>query len=231
MGVTFQSPSLDPILTIGENLLTHAQLLGMGATAANDRINELLRIFRLSDRKNTRVKELSGGLARRAELAKTLLAKPKILLLDEPTTGLDPSARLEFWHELRELRDEGMTILVTTHLMDEADLCDELIFMVQGRCAATGKPNDLKEELTDDIITLEIDEELLADGDFIGRIRGPADSRDQLKQDHTKIQITTSRSQDWIKELAPLLGHGLKNLNWGKATLADVYLKKTGQKL
>jgi ABC-2 type transport system ATP-binding protein len=185
----------------------------------------------LSDRKNVRVKELSGGLARRAELAKTLLAKPMILLLDEPTTGLDPSSRIEFWNELRELRDQGMTILVTTHLMDEADLCDELIFMVDGRCAATGSPRALKEALKEDIITLEIEEDKIADGDVMGRIRLAQDPRDVMDQDGNRIRISTTNSTHWIKELAPLLGQGLKSLNWGKANLADVYLQKTGRKL
>jgi len=195
LGVTFQSPSLDPWLSVRENLQIHAALYGLAPQAAKARVEEVLEVFRLQERASERVKTLSGGLARRAELAKTLLPSPKILLLDEPTTGLDPRARLEFWEELRRLRDGGMSLLVTTHLMDEADLCDDLLFLNEGKLVAQGTPAQLKGELNVEVL----------------EARGPG-----LKAQEARLR--------------ELLGAGV-NLQWGQATLADVYLEKTGRKL
>jgi ABC-2 type transport system ATP-binding protein len=193
LGVTFQAPSLDPWLSVRENLEIHAALYGVANAGA--RIEEALDALSVRDRAGERVKTLSGGLARRAELAKTLLARPQVLLLDEPTTGLDPRARLEFWRELRRLRDAGISLLVTTHLMDEAELCDELLFLDAGRLVAQGTPAELKAGLGTETLTA----------------RGPG-----LRSHEAALQ----------RELGP----GVE-LEWGQATLADVYLSKTGKTL
>lgn len=195
LGVTFQAPSLDPWLSIRENLDIHAALYGLGGEEGRARIDEMLGIFRLLDRAGERVKTLSGGLARRAELAKTLLPRPKVLLLDEPTTGLDPRARLEFWEELRRLRDGGLSLLVTTHLMDEAELCDELLFLDAGKLVAQGTPNELKGEVGVETFTAS----------------GPG------------LRAHEARLRDLLGSHAQIA--------WGQATLADVYLKKTGKQL
>jgi ABC-2 type transport system ATP-binding protein len=144
LGVTFQSPSLDPWLTVRENLEIQAALLGLSGAEAAQRIADNLAFVRLSDRAHERVKTLSGGLARRAELAKTLLGRPSVLLLDEPTTGLDPLARKEFWERLREIASQGTGVLVTTHLMEEAEHCDDLLFLSEGEVVARGTPAELK---------------------------------------------------------------------------------------
>lgn len=147
LAVTFQSPSLDAHFSVQENLQLHAALYGLRGAAAAARIAELLALFRLQDRRDTRISELSGGLARRVELAKALLSRPQLLLMDEPTTGLDPLARREFWQELRTLVRTGLSVLVTTHLMEEAELCDELLFIAQGKLAGEGSPEQLRSTL------------------------------------------------------------------------------------
>jgi ABC-2 type transport system ATP-binding protein len=171
LGVTFQSPSLDPWLSILENLRIHAALLGLSKTEASTRITESLEFLRLTERAGERVRTLSGGLARRAELAKTLLGRPTVLLLDEPTTGLDPLARKEFWERLRVLASQGCGILVTTHLMEEAEHCDELLFIAEGSIVARGTPTELKAGMRRERLVLqgpELREELKGIRELLG---------------------------------------------------------------
>src|SRR5258706_9841424 len=127
IGVVFQSPSLDKQLTAAENLRHQGHLYGLAGADLESRIDEMLARVGLSERPRDYVSTFSGGMRRRVELAKGLLHRPRILLLDEPSTGLDPGARLDLWQYLREIRDqEGVTILLTTHLMDEAEHCSRL---------------------------------------------------------------------------------------------------------
>jgi len=136
IGVTFQSPSVDGKLTVAENLRTQAHMYGLSGSLAASRIDELLGKLGLGDRRHDRVDSLSGGLKRRVEVAKCLLHRPRVLLLDEPSTGLDPGARHDLWEYLSRLRrDEGTTVLVTTHLMEEAERCDRLGILDRGRFA------------------------------------------------------------------------------------------------
>src|SRR5439155_15174265 len=124
IGVVFQSPSLDKILTARENLMHHGHLYGLRGSDLADRITQSLSSVNLLDRADQRVGSFSGGMRRRVELAKGMLNRPQVLILDEPSTGLDPTARIDLWNYLRELQSkDGMTILLTTHLMDEADRC------------------------------------------------------------------------------------------------------------
>ncbi|MEM1041508.1 MAG: ABC transporter ATP-binding protein [Bacteroidota bacterium] len=165
LGVVFQQPALDAELTVRENLRFHGVLVGLGGAALDDRIAALLGHFGLSDRTDDRVKTLSGGLARRADLARGLLHRPPLLLLDEPTTGLDPTARRELWAALGRLRrDEGTTVVVATHLMDEAERCDRVAILDRGRLVALGAPGALAADLGDETLWLESDRpEALAD--------------------------------------------------------------------
>jgi ABC-2 type transport system ATP-binding protein len=156
LGVVFQQPALDAELTVRENLGFHGHLVGLSGKPLGDRIDALLNTFGLSDRAGDRVKTLSGGLARRADLARGLLHRPPLLLLDEPTTGLDPTARRELWAALARLRrDEGTTIVVATHLMEEAERCDRVVILDRGRLVALGAPADLTAELGDETLWLE----------------------------------------------------------------------------
>ncbi|MEM6337706.1 MAG: ABC transporter permease, partial [Bacteroidota bacterium] len=148
IGVAFQQPALDRHLTVRENLRLHGAMLGVPARDLPNRIEAVLADFRLADRADDSVGTLSGGLTRRADLARALLAEPSVLLLDEPTTGLDPVARAEFWDILSRLRAQrNLTILVSTHLMDEAERCDHLALLDAGRVVAAGTPAELKAPL------------------------------------------------------------------------------------
>jgi ABC-2 type transport system ATP-binding protein len=169
LGVVFQQPALDAELTVKENLRFHGALVGLRGRLLDERIDALLGTFGLIDRAGDRVRTLSGGLARRTDLVRGLLHSPDLLLLDEPSTGLDPLARRDLWSALARLRhDEGTTILVATHLMEEAERCDRVGILDAGRLVGLGAPQDLRAELADEALWLETDRpgelrELLAD--------------------------------------------------------------------
>src|SRR5579859_5924324 len=168
IGVVFQAQSIDLKLTATENLQHQGHLYGLHGSALRARINEILGRVRLADRAQDRAETFSGGMQRRLELAKGLLHGPRVLLLDEPTTGLDPGARRDLWEYLSILRDEErVTVIVTTHLMEEAERCDRLAILNEGKVVALGTPTELKREIGGDVIVLEAkDPERLA-----GRIR------------------------------------------------------------
>ena len=157
--MTFQSPSLDVRLSVLENLRFQGMLYGLSGQILIDRIDLILSDLGLNDRRTDRVDTLSGGLKRRVEISKGLLHNPALLLLDEPSTGLDPGARRQLWSMLSQLREErGVTILVTTHLMDEAEQCDRLAILNQGQLIATGTPRELRETVGGDCVVLEADD-------------------------------------------------------------------------
>ncbi len=156
LGVVFQSPSLDGKLTAYENLRHHGRLYGLGGKDLKQRIDQWLAFFGLTDRRNEFVERFSGGMRRKLEVAKALLHEPKLLLMDEPATGLDPAARRELWQKLLQLRaDKHMTIVLTTHLMDEAEHCDRLAIMAGGKLITVDTPDHLKSRIGGDVITLE----------------------------------------------------------------------------
>lgn len=152
IGVVFQSPSLDKKLTIYENMIHQGHLYGLYGEHLKSKIEELLELFRLADRKKDRIEILSGGLQRRVEIAKALLHEPTCLLLDEPSTGLDPSSRLDLWNYLLLLKKKGVTCLLTTHLMDEAEKCDVVGILNQGKMVAWGSPLELKKGIQEEVI-------------------------------------------------------------------------------
>src|SRR5258708_4337451 len=154
IGVVFQSPSLDRKLTVLENLRHQGHLYNLRGAGLQSRIDLLLSRFGMADRKGDLVETLSGGQRRRVELAKGLLHKPQVLLLDEPSTRLDPRVPLELSDYLERLRDEdGMTILLTTHLMEEADRCDRLAILDRGQLVALSTPRELKKQIGGDVIS------------------------------------------------------------------------------
>ena len=155
IGVVFQNQSLDRRLTAKENLVHQGHLYGLQGKPLEHRIDEVLTRLGLADRGNSVVEILSGGLRRRVELAKGLLHQPDLLLLDEPSTGIDPGARLDFWEYLQLLRrQEGVTVLLTTHLLDEADKCDRLAILDRGAIVADGTPAELKSRIGGDVVAL-----------------------------------------------------------------------------
>ena len=158
LGVVFQYPSLDNKLTVLENLTHGGRLYGLSGKALKMRIDEMLARYRLGPRSGDLCGTLSGGLRRRVELAKSLLHDPKVILLDEPSTGLDPAARQDLWEHLMSLKAGGATILTTTHLMEEGDRCDRVAILDQGKVVALGTPAALKAEIGGDVITIETDD-------------------------------------------------------------------------
>src|SRR5207248_3033286 len=156
IGEVIQAQSIDLKLSAYENLRHQGHLYGLHGSALKSRIDEMLSRVALADRAKERVETFSGGMQRRIELAKGLLHHPAVLLLDEPTTGLDPGARRDLWQYLQILRDEEhVSVLVTTHLMEEAERCDRLAIMNEGNLVALGTPAELKSEIGGDVILLD----------------------------------------------------------------------------
>ncbi|HEY8966654.1 MAG TPA: ABC transporter ATP-binding protein, partial [Candidatus Methylacidiphilales bacterium] len=154
-GIVFQSPSLDKKLTVEENLRAHGHLYGLHGAELASRIDSLLERFSLANRRKDNVEVLSGGLQRRVEVAKSLVPRPALLILDEPSTGLDPVARRELWDYLRALRrSEGLTLLMTTHFLDEAEWCDRLLILDKGRRVALDTPEALKRSVSGTVLVL-----------------------------------------------------------------------------
>lgn len=149
IGVVPQEDNLDPELTVAENLVVYSRFFALPASVYKPRIDELLEFMALDKKKNARIKELSGGMKRRLALVRALLNKPRILILDEPTTGLDPQVRHLIWEKLRQLKISGVTMLLTTHYMEEAaQLCDRLVIMHEGKILLQGNPHQLVREHT-----------------------------------------------------------------------------------
>ena len=227
LGVTFQSPSLDPMLTIGENLGIYAALMGLGQREAAPRIERRLKDLSIWDRRDSRVKELSGGLARRAELAKTLVADPDVLLLDEPTTGLDPSSRREFWRVLGDLVSPKTAILVTTHLMEEAELCQDLVFIADGVVAAHGSPESLKQDFGAEVLLLETADPEKLRTELLGVLGNSA----KVSLQGTVLRVEGPGLAGNFESLRARFAAQLTGFQWSRGTLADIYFRKTGKEL
>lgn len=226
LGVVFQSPALDDKLTVLENLYFHGLLYGLPQPVLAARIKESLEAFRLWDRRHERVEQLSGGLQRRVELAKGILHKPRVLLLDEPSTGLDPAARLEFWHFLKEtLRSSSLCAVLTTHLTDEADRCDRVVIMDRGEAVAVGSPSELKGVLGGDIVILQSsDLRKLKRGIYRQfRLDGTVSNNELHLRVHGGAEI--------LPKLVRSFPDLIESTTLRKPSLEDVFLQKTGHRL
>src|SRR5215213_8696029 len=156
LGIVFQSPSIDKKLTVMENVVHHGRLYGLAGRELRTRAEEMLARLGLADRKRELVEQLSGGLRRRVELATGMLHRPRLLLLDEPSTGLDPGARSDLWQYLEQIRaDNGVTVVLTTHLLEEADKADRLAILHEGRLVALDTPDALRATVGGDSITID----------------------------------------------------------------------------
>jgi len=156
IGIVFQDPSLDDRLTARENLDIHGRLYHMKKDERKKRIEEVLEMVELRERADSLVKTFSGGMRRRLEIARGLMHKPRILFLDEPTLGLDPQTRRHIWNYIEKLRDEGVTVLLTTHYMEEADkLADRVAIIDRGKIVALGSPSELKDSIGGDVIKIK----------------------------------------------------------------------------
>ncbi|MCZ2154702.1 MAG: ABC transporter ATP-binding protein [Bryobacterales bacterium] len=159
IGVVFQESGLDRKLTVRENLRFQGNLFGLSGSDLDERLREAARRMAIEDRLDVPVYTLSGGLRRRVEIAKALLHQPRLLLLDEPSTGLDPRSRRDLWKYLRELHDElGVAVIAATHYLDEAERCHRVLILHEGRLVADGEPSALKQGVGGDVLVLESDE-------------------------------------------------------------------------
>lgn len=225
LGIVFQSPSLDGKLSVKENLIHHGHFYGYCGHSLHEKIQQLTRRFEIEDRTNDLVHRLSGGLQRRVELVKSLLHDPKILILDEPTTGLDPVAREEFWRILREIKTEReLTVLYTTHFMEEATIADRVLILNNGTIIADDTPQSLVSKIPGEVITI-IADDLEALETYIRR---NFDVKIENSVDHLRIE-----SNNCTAILSNILSANqseIESISINRATLQDVFYKLTGAK-
>ncbi len=226
IGVVFQARSIDLKLTAEENLRHVGHLYGLRGAALKHRVLEMLNRVGLAERARDRAETFSGGMQRRLELAKGLLHHPSVLLLDEPTTGLDPGARRDLWQYLRILRDEeGVTVLVTTHLMEEAERCDRLAILSHGNLVALGTPAELKQEIGDDIILLDTSEPKAL---MARQIRSRFGVEATVL--NGQIRIEREAGHRFVPELVEAFPGGITAISVSKPTLEDVFIRRTGHR-
>jgi ABC-2 type transport system ATP-binding protein len=225
IGVVFQAQSIDLKLTATENLHHQGHLYGLHGSALRSRIIEILQRVGLADRARDKAETFSGGMQRRLELAKGLLHGPRVLLLDEPTTGLDPGARRDLWQYLSILRDEEqVTVLVTTHLMEEAERCDRLAILNEGKLVALGTPTELKREIGGDVIVLETKEpDALA---MRIRARFNVDVRVIVSQ----VRIEKDQAHRFVTDVVEALPGEIDAVSIAKPSLEDVFIRRTGHR-
>lgn len=229
LGVVAQDDALDSELTVRENLLIYGLYFGLPKAVVSDRAEDLLRFAQLEEKAPERVSALSGGMRRRLTIARALLNRPELLLLDEPTTGLDPQARHILWDKLYQLKQQGVTLVLTTHYMDEAEqLCDRLIILHMGRILAQGSPRQLIEEHASREV-LEL------------RFEGGAEAvpAEKIRDAHLcdRLEILPSRlvcsTDDGERALAAVHRLGISPVSAlvRRSTLEDVFLSLTGRSL
>ncbi|WP_166348928.1 ATP-binding cassette domain-containing protein [Phytoactinopolyspora limicola] len=252
--------SLDEAVVI-EELVLQARLFGLSKTAALVNAEELVTTFGLRDLRQRACKQLSGGQRRRVDISLGLVHRPRLIFLDEPTTGLDPQSRTNLWEHIRKLRAGGVTIVLTTHYLDEADaLCDRVLVMDQGTIVAEGSPDELKQRITGDIVTIELagtehvdlhDEHTLHDDTFdegaqpgrpklhsrtddvVQVARAAVDVRSTLVEHH-RIHVTVDRGDQSIIPLLRALdaaGINIAAITMKRPSLDDVFLTVTGRSL
>lgn len=224
IGVVFQMPSLDKKLTVLENIDQQAALYGVAGQTLRERTSVLLEKLELTDRQNDVTEDLSGGLRRRVELAKGMLHSPKVLLLDEPSTGLDPAARQAMWRYLEFLRrDQGVTIVLTSHLLEEAEKADRIAILDQGRLVALDTPDALKDRIGGDTITI--------------RTRQPQALLEKLHNDLNLsatevsefVRLETEDGPGTIRMIMQSASDLVDAITLAKPSLEDVFIAMTGR--
>lgn len=224
LGVVFQAPSLDRKLTVSENIRQQGCLYGLAGAALASRERVMLDRLALTDRAGDLVETLSGGLRRRVELAKGMLHEPPVLILDEPSTGLDPGARTDLWNYLAEVRRAGVTVVLTSHLLEEAERADRLAILSEGRLVALDSPERLRASVGGDTITIET-------GDPAGLVE---QIRARFAIDAQRIdgsvRITEGASHELIARLLATFSAECDSITLGKPTLEDVFIARTGHR-
>jgi ABC-2 type transport system ATP-binding protein len=225
IGVVFQAPSLDRKLTATENIDLQGSLYGLRGKELAARRDELLDQFGLRDRARELTEKLSGGLRRRVELAKGLIHRPELLLLDEPSTGLDPAARSDLWQYLKSLRDEhGTTVVLTTHFLDEADAADRIAILNEGRLVALGQPDYLRSAVGGDSITIESG----APGELASAIHQQFSITPTVVDGAVRLEVPSGHQ--WIARLVEAFPGRIAAIRLGKPTLEDVFIARTGHR-
>ena len=226
IGVVFQHPSVDAMLTVEENLVHHGHLYGRRGAELRRRIDALLVRFGLDGRRRDRVGTLSGGLARRVELAKGLLSSPQVLLLDEPSTGLDPGARRDLLATLAELRDtDGVTVVLATHHLEEAERCDRVCVVDRGRIVALDTPDVLKTRVGGDVVVVHVADPTALHAQVRARF-----GIDAALVDGT-LRIEHPRGHELVRDLVEAFPRDIRAITFGRPTLEDVFVHLTGHRL
>ncbi|HEX2299451.1 MAG TPA: ABC transporter ATP-binding protein [Pseudonocardiaceae bacterium] len=221
LGLVFQDRTLDRDLSVWRNLWFHARLFGMGAAQARARIDVLLATFGLDSRRGDEVGDLSGGLARRVEMVRALLHRPRLLVLDEPTNGLDPEVRQQVWSDLRRMRAEsGVSILFSTHYMDEAEYADDIVILDGGRLVSRGSAAELKLGLATARIVLRTHDDALAAANLTAAGWDAACGQDGLV-------VRCAEPERALAEVVAVVGTGVSELCVRHPTMNDVYLSAT----
>jgi ABC-2 type transport system ATP-binding protein len=226
IGVVFQEPALDRQLTVAENLRHQGHLHGLRGRGLRERMEAALRGLDLGERRDERVSRLSGGLRRRADLARGVLHGPDLLLLDEPSTGLDPVARRDFWEGLFRLRErDGVTLLLTTHLMEEAEGCDRVAILDQGRLAAMDSPEALRRSVGGEVIRVQ--------AEAPERLQEAVRERFGLGSMVVggEVRVTCEDGQRVMADLLRAFGEQIASITLSRPTLEDVFIAKTGHRL
>jgi ABC-2 type transport system ATP-binding protein len=226
IGVVFQSRSIDVKLTAEENLIHVGHLYGIKGPVLLERVKEMLSRVSLGDRAKERAETFSGGMQRRLELAKGLLHRPQVLLLDEPTTGLDPGARIDLWQYLRLLRDqEGVTVIVTTHLMEEAEKCDRLAILSHGNLVGLGTPAQLKSEIGGDVILFDAREPQRLAEEITARFALPS-----TVLDDGRVRVEREAGHRFVTDVVEAFPGQIDAVSVSKPTLEDVFIRRTGHR-
>jgi lipooligosaccharide transport system ATP-binding protein len=225
LGVVSQEDSLDPDLSVEKNLLVYATYFGIRRAEASRRVDELIRFAELGDHRTDTIKQLSGGMRRRLMLARALLNEPELLVLDEPTTGLDPQARRLVWERIRTLKRGGTTILLTTHYMEEAaQLCDRLIIMDRGRIVSEGAADDLiASHVGSEVVEIHLPDGAAADA-LVARL-GHGPWRSERAGQMLYLYLRDGSTDGLLHQLDDL------DVARRHATLEDVFLTLTGHTL
>jgi ABC-2 type transport system ATP-binding protein len=225
LGIVFQSPSIDKKLTVQENVIYHGRLYGLNGRELHTRTDEMLSRLGLSDRRRELVEKLSGGLRRRVELATGMLHRPRLLLLDEPSTGLDPGARSDLWQYLEQVREnDGVTIVVTTHLLDEAQRANRIAIMHKGQLAALDTPVALQAAVGGDAITIRT-----KDATALAAAIGQQFNVTAMVLDST-VRLEQPNGHEWIPRLVEAFPDRIESITLGKPTLEDVFIHFTGHR-
>jgi ABC-2 type transport system ATP-binding protein len=223
IGLVFQDPTLDGYLTAAQNLKLHAELYGVPSELVAPRMEQVLRMVGLWERRDGTVQTFSGGMRRRLEIARGLMHSPRVLFLDEPTIGLDPQTRRSIWSYIRELQErEEITIFMTTHYMDEAEWCDRIAIMDKGEIVALDTPESLKAAIGTDRVTIQTD-----DNDAtIAALRSVFDIEGKLAEGAVSFGVT--EGETFVPRLFAELDLPIRGVSVSRPTLDDVFMSFTG---